>query len=205
MTLLVVLLAVTGVLAVRPFTAGGGLTLSEAGNPSEREGGVEGIAARRALPEWVAPFARRAQDGVPLSQEAAPEPARAGELPPPNWEAAWQLSPAVPQRAGGAAPSPAPAEQVAVGSVRLRAVARANGWAEVFVDGVQVFRGALLKGDDMVWQGRSVVRVRLEGAEGIELQLNGVRLPRSRERVLEREFRQADVAAILASGEGSRQ
>lgn len=203
LTLLVLLLAGGGVLMVRSLTAGGGLAVPDVVSPEAAPEGVRGMSAGGGLPEWALPFVRSTRDAAPLAEEVGPEPVSAATLPPPNWETGWELSPA-----GGGAGSSSdagsrPAEHGAVGTIRVRAVARADGWADVFADGARVFRGALLEGDDMVWQGRSSVRVRLEGAGHIDLYLNGVPLPPASGDVLEREFGIADVASALEGEEVS--
>lgn len=199
LTLLVVLLAGAGVLMVRSFTAGGGLPVPDVATPEPAPTDTRSVAAGRGLPEWALHFVRSTHDAGSLAEEAEPEPAGTAALPPPNWETGWDLSPAGGRRAASGA-TPRSAERPAVGAVRVRAVARADGWADVFADGARVFRGALLEGDDMVWQGQSVVRVRLEGAGNIDLYLNGVPLPPASEDVLEREFGVADVASALEGG-----
>lgn len=201
LTMLVVLLAGAGVLMVRSFTVGGGLTVPEVATPEPAPTETRSAAAGRGLPEWALHFVRSTQDATPLDEEAGAEQSGAATLPPPNWETGWELSPA--RSLGAGVDTPPRSGEHRPGAIRVRAVARADGWADVFADGARVFRGALLEGDEMVWQGQSAVRVRLEGAGHIDLYLNGVPLPPASEDVLEREFGVADVASALEGGEVS--
>src|SRR4029077_1237663 len=93
---------------------------------------------------------------TPIPPTSTPQPAAA----------AAAASPAAPQRAPTAVPSPA-------GGAEVTAKINQDAWLQVEVDGQRSFEGVLKAGQSQTWKGKEQVFVWVGNAGGLSIVFNG--------------------------------
>lgn len=185
-TLVVVLAAVAGAWGLSALTRGPAREAPRLASLEDAGQAPFPAPAPEAVPE-AAPGG--AAPGLPAGEtpgDAAPVEAAASPKEPAAQAAPWgEPAPAQPQvrpepAPAAAAPAPAQPESGApqtpgAGAARVEVVATVHErvWMAVFADQQPVFSGVADPGRTFTWRARSIISMKLDPAEGVELSVNG--------------------------------